>query len=698
MIDHRAEAERILTGPPGKIAFRALCAVLGRAGSPPDLVAWCGERLAAWPGAVREAPWSWLAALEAGHERPGWPLVRSLALRTTHLGVRDLPPPDPRTHPVPRTVTHLDLGAFAGERLAALTETLRYWENLRSVRVSHLTELDTELIARLATLPELARLDSLVLVNAGEDLFHFQKPPFRPPAGPPWRLRHVGLRAPDLVHLLRSGLVPELRSAEVLISDTGEARELAACAELARLHHLAIGFRCGWNKSQPLGQLYFGNVIEQDDEACEEFFTHADLTGLRGLTVRGVAMLGSREGLGARGVAAIVAGGVPRQLTELTLDLLPIGDETIAGVVGALDPQRVEKLTLTDLVATDRTAGAFAAAGAFPRLRHLDLSRNLLGERGARRLADEVRLPALEHLDLSGHAHGSPYYASADVQPIGDPGAAAWAASPNATRLTHLNLAATGLGTDGLTALLGSERLRRLGTLDLSHNPLGRWPATVRHAPVWRTLHTLDLAECGLGDEDAATLTATDSPYLRSVSLAYNAIGTPGARALAAWPVLPWLWELNLHDNVIGDEGLTALATSRAAGRLLELDLEQDCWNARARFQRPLPAAIADEAAFPSLDAMFLGVVDEYHGARYSAGFPAPLREELVSAATTHPALVAFLTHLEMNELEDSEASAANDHDFRPRRAARHAESAERARNFADRLGTENAGGPSRDS
>jgi hypothetical protein len=65
------EVERILDGPPSKIAFRALCAALGRAGSPRHLVSLCGERLASWPDAMREAPWSWLAALEAGHAELG---------------------------------------------------------------------------------------------------------------------------------------------------------------------------------------------------------------------------------------------------------------------------------------------------------------------------------------------------------------------------------------------------------------------------------------------------------------------------------------------------------------------------------------------------------------------------------------------------------------------------------------------------
>jgi hypothetical protein len=202
VIDYEAEVERILGGPPGKLAFRALCAVLGRAGSPVDLVARCAERLAAWPDEVREAPWSWLAALAAGHSKPTWSLVRSLGLgQGSRLGTRDPVLPDPRAHPEVRGVTHLDLGWYAGDQLTALTESLDHWDNLRAIRVAGLTDMDGESLARLAGNSAVTRLESLDLVSAQEGTWHFGKPRFRPFAGGPWRLRHAGLRAPDLVHL-----------------------------------------------------------------------------------------------------------------------------------------------------------------------------------------------------------------------------------------------------------------------------------------------------------------------------------------------------------------------------------------------------------------------------------------------------------------------------------------------------------------
>ncbi|GAA3955656.1 hypothetical protein GCM10023085_42810 [Actinomadura viridis] len=686
MIEYAAEVERILGGPPGKVAFRALCAALEREESPPDLIALCDERLGGWPDEVREAPWSWLAALEAGYSKAVWPLVRALDLRSERCGIRAAALPDPRMRAEVRSVTHLNLGLFAREQLSVLADSMEHWPELRSVHVGFITDHDADLVAALGRGSAVTRLESLNLLDVWEDLFHFGKPPFRPKSGTPWRLRHAGMRAPDLVHLIRSGLVPDLRSADVLVSSTEEARALADCAELARLDRLAIGFRCGHDGRQPLGKPYFGNIIEQDDQACEQFFAHADLANLQTLRVVGKSMGLGSEGLGARGLDAIAAGGFIGRLTELSLELLPLGDGAIARVLEAIDRDRIEKLTLTGVVATDRTAQAIAAGGALPRLRHLDLSRNQLGAVGAGHLAVNATMPTLEYLDLSGSNGGSPYYGRPNVQPVGDSGAEAWAASPNAAKLAYLNLSATGVGTEGLSTLMESKTLTRLHVLDLSFNPVTHWPETLANAPVWRTLRTLNVAECGLGDDDIEALTAiTSAPDLRSVSLAYNSVGSRGARALASWAVMPQLWELDLHDNVIGDDGLIALATSRTAQRLLELDLEQDCGNAGQRMlSTPLPRALLDPSAFPSLDALFLGVVDEYHGARYSSGFP---RHALETVRGSRPELAAFLTHLDIEDSEEFEdIEVLIDHDFRTKRATSHAEYLTEARTFAQRM------------
>jgi hypothetical protein len=555
------EIARALRGTPSPLAFRALCAAVVRSGE--DLLEWCEEQLASWPDETRQAPYFWVAALESGFVAPVWPLVRSLDLRNGRDGMRELTLPDPRLCPEVRAVTGLWLAWYDHDQVAALAETADHWEHLHSVEFAGLSEFDAEEIDRFAASEAVTRLESLTVVRVWEDLWHFKIPPLR--IDRPTRLRHAGLLASDLVHLLRNGLAPDLKSAVVLVENADDARDLAGCEGISALEHLAIGFRCGKDGKQPLWAQYFGNVIEADDVACEEFFSRATLTNLRSLTVHGTKMGMGREGLGARGVAAIAAGGVLGQLTELTLAALPVGDDTIAGVLDAIDATIIEKLALTNLVATDRTAAAFAED--HPRLRHLDLSKNHLGPDGVRTLL-AAHMPVLEHLDLSGSPAGSPHYSRSDVQPIGDEGARAVARS---VRLKSVNLSATGLTPEGLRAVLELQ----LEALDVSGNPL----SSVPDGPAWHTLRTVKLDDCAVGD--LASL-PPHAPLLESLSLAHNNIDSDGARALAEWAVLPQLWELGLHDNVIGDDGLVDLARSRAAQRLLELDLEQDVWTGRA--------------------------------------------------------------------------------------------------------------------
>lgn len=65
-------------------------------------------------------------------------------------GVLDAALPDPRSRSEVRGVTHLDLGWYASDGLAALVETMEYWEDLRSIQVGGLTDMDGALLTRLA--------------------------------------------------------------------------------------------------------------------------------------------------------------------------------------------------------------------------------------------------------------------------------------------------------------------------------------------------------------------------------------------------------------------------------------------------------------------------------------------------------------------------------------------------------------------
>ena len=175
--------------------------------------------------------------------------------------------------------------------------------------------------------------------------------------------------------------------------------------------------------------------------------------------------------------------------------------------------------------------------------------------------------------------------------------------------------------------------------LDLDRNPLGGWPTMLREAPAWRTLRTLNLTECGLGDEAMESLASTaTAPHLHGISLEYNSIGTPGMTALAGWSVLPRLWKLDLADNVIGGDGIVTLATSGAAQTLLELDLEQDYDNAQARkYGAPVLRAVLDKTSFPNLEVLNLDLNGCF------SEIPTRIWKKITVGSDTRPELAAII-------------------------------------------------------
>jgi hypothetical protein len=230
------------------------------------------------------------------------------------------------------------------------------------------------------------------------------------------------------------------------------------------------------------------------------------------------------------------------------------------------------------------------------------------------------------------------------------------------------------LSDDALAAIFQSPQLQNLEQLDLSHNAFTA--AAILQSVVtssrWRTLCELGLNHCRLDNDAIEALTqVNETPALRSLGLAYNSIGPRGAAALANWPVLARVWHLELHDNVIGDDGLIALAQSSYAGRLLELDLEQDCWNSRTfKFQDRVAQALAESRSLPRLDAIFSGCVDEYHGAALSPGFSKEGLHAIRKSQWMRPAFRAACSDFSRigdyyEQGEFNEAAELRDHDFR---------------------------------
>lgn len=675
MQDHSSwrELQTFAQCEPSALAFRALAALLETWSGADQAAALehAGRLLASWPDEMRLAPWSWCKAVCRGDVPPAWPLVRALQLTATHLTKGDLD--------LARLAQQAPLG-----HITALT--LPSWSDFAELSLLHhrpelfpalktlcaVDKQDDGRIQALASSPLWSALEGFEIEALTDSLFH-PKDASRLvlPEGPPTALRHLRLRAFDLMAAWDAQRLPHLKSAEVFILSLEEAQALAARPELAGLRSLSIAFRCAFNGSSPF-QPFLGNEIEADQAAAEAFFRHARLELLEKLALIGHrAGYWGREGMGPDGLGALLASGLLQRIKHLRLELLPLGDRGVAMLAPALGRQ-LQTLELVDVYCKDAGAAALIESPCLSSLQRLDLSGNRIGAESLIRMA-QVPMPALRSLDLSGPSI-HPYYWSIGQQPVLSEGAAAWAASPNAAGLTALRLANCYLTDGALIAVFQSDRMKYLTQLDLSHNTFtaAAIEGAVVDSPLWQGLRELALSDCRLDNAALQQLVRVpQAPALRSLRLAYNSIGPAGAAALAGWPVLSQVWELDLHDNFIGDEGLIALARSPHLGRLLELDLEQDVWNTRRfDFSDRAAHALAQAPGLGRLEGLFSGCVDEYHSTAYSPGFSKEGLRTLMAASGRRPAFQAccadFTGVSEYAELPPlREDTPLDSHDFR---------------------------------
>jgi Leucine-rich repeat (LRR) protein len=186
------------------------------------------------------------------------------------------------------------------------------------------------------------------------------------------------------------------------------------------------------------------------------FLTDSGLHALAALDHRYQYLNLARGAFTATGAAALIASPVTAHLTYLNLSSNHLGDEGYAGVVEAIGPIGLIDLDLSgDLSdpAGPATARALARTPITDTLRRLDLSLAQLGSDGATALA-AAPWANLESLNLYGNG-------------IGDPGAAAIAASRSMHRLRVLDVGNNAITDAGALALALSPHLGALTVVEL---------------------------------------------------------------------------------------------------------------------------------------------------------------------------------------------------------------------------------------
>lgn len=141
---------------------------------------------------------------------------------------------------------------------------------------------------------------------------------------------------------------------------------------------------------------------------------------------------------------------------------------------------------------------------------------------------------------------------------------AALIASAPLTELRRLELRGGSGGDEGVRLLTLSAHLTRLVTLELGNNQLTN--AALGHLAAWPGLASV--RALNVGDNKSVTsrglVALLKSPHFQPayLGLRYSAVDDAGAKALAAWPGLANVIDLDLSYACLDDPGLVALADS----------------------------------------------------------------------------------------------------------------------------------------
>jgi uncharacterized protein (TIGR02996 family) len=280
----------------------------------------------------------------------------------------------------------------------------------------------------------------------------------------------------------------------------------------------------------------------------------------------------SRATLSDGGIAALAQAKHLAGLRVLRLGL-PADPHPAANGIHALTASPyLTSLTTLDLAnqhLTDEAVRAVLTSPAFARLETVSFAGSALGARAFAVAAGKMRL---RDADLSQCV-------------IGDAGLTALAALPQFSGVSRLDLRSCDLGAKGLTALARSPAAASLRELNLADNPLRAHGLDNFAQARWPELHTLNLANCGLGADAVKALSATSGvKRLIDLDLSGNDIGAGGAIAItkAAWanslvrlnlarcrcaagavlaasPRLREVQQLDLTDNPLNPAGVAAL-------------------------------------------------------------------------------------------------------------------------------------------
>ncbi len=274
-----------------------------------------------------------------------------------------------------------------------------------------------------------------------------------------------------------------------------------------------------------------------------------------------VLRLSHNDRLSDEAIAAMVRAGWMDEHSELDLSYTCVGVETVDALVERSNLMAFVKLSLTG----DGIGACEALARArLPRLEHLELRGGHLTATHALHILRSPGLESLSCLSTSGSVM-SEEDAEGEV-----PEDRSVCRGPFELRIGNI-----GVGPLAVSAIVQTERLRRMTSLSLACNPLGVQEARALGGAVFEELEHLDVECCELGDEGVAALLEDAGrrfPSLKRLELDTNEL-TDASRDVLPGSGLRGLEDLRFWNNAVGPGFVASLVESPVVDALTFLDL-----------------------------------------------------------------------------------------------------------------------------
>ena len=607
----------LLHEKPSSLVFRSICSLVDTWSNHDEALQTIPKIevvLKDWSDELRAVPWTWATTVCSGEIPISWLLVRNVNLLSHSIGTLEIHARQLLEKAPVENLSMLHLHYMDRDATKML---VNHSSKISNIDCLYSVELGIDDSTRdFFASPLIEQLHTLDMYSFGHGVDKSQVYPLPEIQHSANNLHTLSLRLPvafDVRPLFDIDKIPTLKKLILAPNWYGLFEENNPPDHLLDIVSFPVFTRLSHLELHDISMPFLTRLLERDDLRLNHLGIHGRYY---------VTHLVERQQFARRltqdAVKVITKGNFLKQVSSLHISHERIGD-SILQIIESTQTGRLNTLELIDVGLTDDGAKQLAQMPQLKGIRHLTLRSNpALTGKGLAALLSSPYLTELHTLSL-GSDISNPYYGGSDdkISQYGTDLTTGLAQCSVLQNLESLTITFGILDVGAIEALVNMNA-PNLRELNLSNNPIEAIGlAALSRASFFANLSQIRLDLCDLDNDAMVILADIEFKMLRELSLAYNSIGDIGIAALVENSSLSNLLCLNLHDNHIDDNSLMALAKSACLSQLIELDIEQDVWNYnRFQFSDTAAAVVSESLAFRNLDALYGGIVDEYHGDR----------------------------------------------------------------------------------